>query len=107
MIENDVNTYGYNNWFFFRYRNQGKGTVKFKIVNMIKKTMFFNQGMLISVFSLRKKMEERIGWFKGGDNINFSHINLKRSHHNQDQYFSLYFEYTFEYDSDEVYFALN
>jgi cytosolic carboxypeptidase protein 2/3 len=54
LIENDLNTYGYNNWFFFRLKNVDKGVRRFTMVNMIKKTSFFGQGMLISIFSLAK-----------------------------------------------------
>lgn len=51
LIENDLNTYGYNNWFFFRFTNAQSGPRRFTIVNLIKKTNFFAQGMLISIFS--------------------------------------------------------
>ena len=54
LIENDMNTYGYNNWFFYRLKNRQKGRRRFTIVNFIKKTSFFSQGMLISVFSANK-----------------------------------------------------
>lgn len=54
LLENDINTYGYNNWFFFRCKNQNKGIRRFTIVNFIKKTSFFGQGMHISIFSKSK-----------------------------------------------------
>ena len=54
MIENDVNTYGYNNWFFFRARVKDAGIRRFTLVNLIKKTSFFGQGMLISIFSRKR-----------------------------------------------------
>lgn len=66
LIENDLNTYGYNNWFFFRLKNRERGRRRFTIVNFIKKTSFFSQGMLISIFSARKRQFEGRGWFKGG-----------------------------------------
>lgn len=78
LIENDLNTYGYNNWFFFRCRNQEKGTRRFNIVNFIKKTNFFNQGMLVSIFSAKKHHYMNEGWFKGGDNLIFGAVNLPR-----------------------------
>lgn len=54
MIENDINTYGYNIWFFFRLRNRKKGLRTFHLVNMIKKTDNFKKGMQISIFSVKK-----------------------------------------------------
>ena len=67
--------------------------------------MFYSQGMLVSVYSVRKRREEGLGWFKGGENIGFNRVNLSRTHH-QDTYYSLYFEYEFEHPNDEVYFSL-
>ena len=54
MIENDINTHGYNIWFFFRFRNSNKGTKTFNIVNLIKKTDNYKKGMQISIFSMKK-----------------------------------------------------
>lgn len=98
LIENDLNTYGYNNWFFFRVRNQQKGVRKFCIVNLIKKTNFFNQGMLVSIFSVKKHQDCGVGWFKGGENVTFGPVNLIRQHHDNESYYTLYFEYDFTYE---------
>lgn len=54
MMENDVNTHGYNNWFFFRCTTQSSGLRRFTLVNLAKKTSFFGQGMAISIFSRRR-----------------------------------------------------
>jgi hypothetical protein len=91
LIENDLNTYGYNNWFFFRVKNQDAGVRRFNIVNLIKKTNFFSQGMLISVFSVKNNQKCGEGWFKGGDNITFGSVNLVRQHHDNETYYTLYF----------------
>jgi hypothetical protein len=95
LVENDVNTYGYNNWFFFRCANAGTGVRRFTIANLIKKTSFFGQGMLVSVFSRRRWEEEGVGWFKGGERVTFGEINFLRTHHDNDYYSSLAFEYDF------------
>jgi hypothetical protein len=71
MIENDTNTYGYNIWFFFRFRNMKKGQRTFNIVNMIKKTDNYKKGMQVSIFSMKKHQKDKTAWFKGGDRINF------------------------------------
>jgi hypothetical protein len=105
-VENDVNTYGYNNWFFFRCANVGRGVRRFTLANLAKKTSFFGQGMAISVFSLRRWEREGTGWFKGGERVTFGSVNFLRSHHDNDLYSCLAFEYDFEED-DEVFFALN
>jgi len=60
---------------------------------MIKKSLFYNQGMLISIFS-RKRCDESkgtIGWFKGGNKITYTNINFIRDHHYNDYYYCLSF----------------
>lgn len=105
-MENDLNTYGYNNWFFFRVRNAGTGVRRFTIANFTKKTNFFAQGMLVSIFSAQQFRSEGTGWFKGGDRVSFGTVNLPRTHH-QDSHHCLSFEWAFPHEDDCVYFALN
>lgn len=107
LTENDINTHGYNNWFFFRFRNGLAGTVRFNIANLAKKTFYFSQGMLISIFSMKRHNRDGTKWFKGGNKITFGQVNFLRSHHSNDYYSCLSWEYTFEEGHDEVYFALN
>jgi len=90
MIENDINTHGYNNWFFYRVKNKAKGNKRFSIVNMVKKSLFYNQGMLISIFSRKRYMTDKVGWFKGGNKITYSNVNFLRHHYN-DYYYCLSF----------------
>jgi len=54
MIENDLNTYGYNIWFFFKFTNKQKGIRTFNLLNMIKKTDNYKKGMQISIFSMKR-----------------------------------------------------
>jgi hypothetical protein len=68
LLENDINTYGYTNWFFFRVKNKIKDVIQIHIINLIKKAQTFNQGMMISVFSM-KKSKQNMSWHKGGDKI--------------------------------------
>lgn len=71
VIENDVNTYGYNIWFFFRFRNYKKGLKTFHLINMVKKSDNYKKGMQISIFSMGKYKNDSTMWYKGGDKINF------------------------------------
>ena len=54
ILEKDINTYGYNNWFFFRLRNKEEGVRRFHIINIVKKTSLYRQGMKIAIFSMNK-----------------------------------------------------
>lgn len=54
LLEQDTNTHGYTNWFFYRVKNIGIGIRKFYILNLVKQTGFYKQGMKISIFSMQK-----------------------------------------------------
>lgn len=53
LLEKDVNSHGYNNWFFFRVKNPGIGIRKFHILNIVKKTSLYKLGMKIAIFSMK------------------------------------------------------
>jgi hypothetical protein len=47
MIQNDTNTKGYNQWFYFSIQHNlnYKKTIKINIVNFIKKHLMFEDGV--------------------------------------------------------------
>ena len=58
------------------------------------------------VYSEKKSQELNIGWHRGGLNISFEKNGLHRIVKEFNRlYSSLIFEYEFEYDDDNVYFA--
>lgn len=63
LLHNDVNTFGYTNWFYFQVRNRSAGRYKFAIMNYGKAGWMHNQGVKICVFS------KKTGWVRGGENI--------------------------------------
>lgn len=46
-------------------------------------------------------------WKKGGIGINFFMTNFIKNEETNEYFYCLYFEYNFEYENDEVYFALS
>lgn len=106
LLQNDVNTKGYTQWFFFSvkktHRNQ---TVKFNILNFYKNGSLFNEGMKISIFSKKKYDLTQTGWFKGAFEIGYIKNNIVKQ--NDNYYYTLTFKYTFDYTDDEVFFAYN
>lgn len=73
LMQNDINTQGHTQWFYFRTMNTRKGqTVKFNILNYSKPDSLFNYGMKVSMYSDKKAEHEQIGWFKGGKNIGYT-----------------------------------
>ena len=68
-MQNDVNTQGHTQWFFFRVMNtKANQEVKFNILNYSKPDSLFSYGMKISIYS--EKQAEK-GWHKGGKDISY------------------------------------
>lgn len=57
-MQNDINTQGHTQWFYFRVQNARKGqTVKFNIINYSKPDSLFNYGMKVALYSDRRAEE--------------------------------------------------
>ena len=70
LMQNDVNTSGYTQWFYFKVENTCKGaTVKFNLLNYTKPDSLFNFGMKVAVYSEKRAQESHCGWSKEGQNI--------------------------------------
>ena len=109
-LQNDTNTTGYIQWFFFRVSNTKKGRkVNFNIINMLRKTCVYNHGLKIMTYSTTAAAKENLGWHRDCFNsiyyannlfvYNNNNASKKRNLH------SLSFDYEFKYDNDTVYFA--
>ena len=109
-LQNDTNTTGYIQWFFFRVSNTKKGRkVNFNIINMLRKTCIYNHGLKVMVYSTMAAVKENLGWHRDGFNsiyypnnlyvYNNNNASKKRNLH------SFSFDYEFRYDNDTVYFA--
>ena len=56
LLQNDINTNGHTQWYFFRVANVRKGqTVKFNILNLAKPDSLYNEGMRILSYSSLKR----------------------------------------------------
>ena len=54
VLQNDINTKGYANWFFFKVYSAKPGPLRFHIVNLQKNFSYFGQGMKPAVYSARE-----------------------------------------------------
>ena len=108
-LQNDTNTTGYIQWFFFRVSNTQKGRkVNFNIINMLRKTCIYNHGLKIMTYSMMEAAKENIGWHRDCFNSIYYSNNLYVYNTNNDRkrnLHSLSFDYEFKYDNDTVYFA--
>jgi len=79
-MQNDTNTYGHNQWFFFRALSQkSHQTVKFNIVNFIKNDSLFNYGLKPLTYSEKDNQKVNpFGWVRSGDHIHYYQNELRR-----------------------------
>lgn len=71
LLQNDVNTGGHTQWFFFRVHNVKAGEVRFNMLNLCKPDSLYNEGMKILVYSERIAALKDIGWHRGGTKISY------------------------------------
>jgi len=107
-MQNDTNTTGYNQWFYFSFKNGNNPKVKFNIVNFIKKKLMFLDGVKPVGFSLLSHEKNGKGWHSIGSNVEYkkSYIN-RETQGGVKNYYSLSFEVEFPHLNDTYYFALN
>lgn len=93
-MQNDSNSYGYNQWFYFSIRNMRvKTNYKFTIVNFRKNHSLFNEGMKISMFSLKNAEKNNgNGWSKIGNNITYEKSGIRKYSDKKFKFFSLSFD---------------
>ena len=107
FLTNDTNTSGYTQWFFFRVSNIRKGkTINFNIMNFLRKTTKYCNGIKIWVYSRKHSEQTKIGWHHTTEDVKYyQNFLYKLNKGKKDYYYTLSFNYTFIYDNDEVFFA--
>jgi hypothetical protein len=106
-MQNDINTKGYTQWFYFRVQNtRAHHEVKFNLLNYSKPDSLFNYGMKVSIYSETMASRKQIGWHKGGTEISYAKNGIRRGVFNGvETFYTLTFTYEFKYDDDVIYFA--
>jgi len=79
LLQNDVNTNGHTQWYFFKASNLVSQTVRFNILNLCKPDSLYNEGMKVLVYSERMAAHKDIGWHRAGTNIGYYSNGLRRS----------------------------
>ena len=65
VVQNDINTKGNTQWFFFSVRNVPKNTtLRLNLVNMSKNESLFSDGMKPTVFSMMRYEKRKVGWLR-------------------------------------------
>ncbi|KAL4501729.1 hypothetical protein ABPG72_018780 [Tetrahymena utriculariae] len=106
VLQNDINSKGNTQWFFFSVRNMIKNQmVKFNLVNFLKNDSLFNYGMKPVVFSQQDNKLNGNSWGREGFSITYEKSNVLREGSSIKYYYKLSFSYQFKYTNDTVYFA--
>ena len=107
FLHNDTNTTGYSQWFFFRITNVKKNQkINLNIMNFQRKTTKYSNGLKIWYYSTKKNKEKNISWHHTTEKVDYYQNGLYRYINGKRQYYyTLSFDYTIEYDDDEIYFA--
>jgi hypothetical protein len=110
VLQNDINTNGHTQWYFFRVSNTTKGhKVRFNIVNLSKPDSLYNQGMRVLCYSQQLAKQNDTGWHRVGSDIRYYQNNIRNqaagNRFPSKRYYTLTFTHTFEADNDQVYFS--
>ena len=103
VLQQDTNSQGYANWFYFSCSNTFKGQkVTFNILNMQKRNSLFSQGLKVLIYSEKTSST----WQREGTNVKYYENGLYRFIKDKRRSFnSLQFTYEFPADDDKVYIA--
>ena len=85
-LENDMNTKGHTQWYYFKvgykgievHRDRKVHRIKFNILNLAKTTSLYQVGMKPCIWSKRKFETEGTGWFRGGEDITYQQNDIPR-----------------------------
>ena len=103
ILQNDINTNGHTQWFFFRIGNTRKGMkVVLNIINLAKPDSLYNYGMKVLNFSNKLNDLEGVGWHRIGENIDYYQNNFKKDGNPRFQrnFFTLTFTHVFNFDDE-------
>lgn len=97
MMQNDINTYGCTQWFFFKTLNKQKLKATFCINNFYKPQSLYRSGMKVLVFSKKQCIAEGTGWVRGAENISYfpNKATEKRGGLVKKRFYTLKFDFTF------------
>ncbi|CAD8207132.1 unnamed protein product [Paramecium octaurelia] len=108
ILQNDINTRGNTQWFFFSVTGAKAGqTVQFNLLNHLKSSSLFNEGLQPAIYSIKENEINKNEWTRGGFNISYFKSPFIKEYPQamRAKYYQLRFSYTFKHDNDKVYFA--
>ncbi|XP_070828118.1 cytosolic carboxypeptidase 2 [Chaetodon trifascialis] len=108
-LRTDMYTKKHTQWFYFRVRNMKAGvTYRFTIINLMKSSSLYSQGMRPLLYSERAANEKSVGWQRTGSNIRYYRNCIQNTKDNNSSTVALHsltWTLQFPYDSDTCYLA--
>nr|CAH0112957.1 unnamed protein product [Daphnia galeata] len=110
ILNADVNSFGRQQWFYFRISGEGVCASKsytFNVINLEKQRTLFHQGMQPLIFSVKRYMATpgQPVWERNGTSMCYYRNGFRQSNAEQSSYWSLSFTVTLPHDNDVVYIA--
>eukprot|EP00826_Nyctotherus_ovalis_P009923 TRINITY_DN12632_c0_g2_i1.p1 TRINITY_DN12632_c0_g2~~TRINITY_DN12632_c0_g2_i1.p1 ORF type:complete len:454 (-),score=113.66 TRINITY_DN12632_c0_g2_i1:1717-2988(-) len=99
-LSEDFNTGGHYHWFYFKTTSRlpANTRVTFRILNMTKPGSLYLAGFRPFAYSVKRAS----GWVQAGECVTYSPTEAQEA---SKKYYTLSWEYTYEFPNDEVYFA--
>jgi len=104
VLNPDYHTRAHTQWYLFSVSNTRVGrTYKFNLMNLMKSTSLYSEGMRPLCYSMRAAEETGAGWKRVGHHIGYYQNGIKRR--DKGCFHTLAFSVEFQHDNDTVYFA--
>jgi len=105
VLQNDLNTRGNIQWFYFTLSNAPQNVeLTFNIVNLMKSDSLFNYGMQPVVFSEARYKKNRESWQRMGKVVGYSRNSVRRENSRR-YYYTLTFKLTSKIAGDRLHIA--
>ncbi|PAA61456.1 hypothetical protein BOX15_Mlig000412g2 [Macrostomum lignano] len=109
VLRTDLYTKRHTQWFYFRVQNARPGIVyKFVIVNLLKSSSLYGEGMKPLCYSEKSARTRGLGWHRAGHHIRYSRnaTRLQSALLQRDMaYYQLEWQMDFPHESDSCYLA--
>ena len=104
-LEHDVMTKGHTQWYYFSVANSKSLSVQFTIENLMKYDSLYLMGMQPVVYSKEREKKTGEKWHRAGTQVAYFQNCTPRIDRPEKHYYTLSFQYSFDYPNDTVYFA--
>ncbi len=78
LLNPDYNTRCFAQWYFFRIQNtRANRTYRFSIINLVKPSSIYSEGMRPLIYSVKDAEQGGRGWHRAGFDISYFEVGQK------------------------------